>query len=478
MKRFIAILLAACVLMPQALCLAQEDYAMLQSVNLPKERFYQNPMSLSGIGDPCILKVGDTYYCYATGGGVDKGFCVWKTKDLGKWSSAEKIHCFTGTGWATANYWAPEVHVYQDQYVLVYSAQYGEKYDLRLGIAFADSPEGPFVDPLGKPWLDTDYCAIDSHLFVDDDGTPYLFYVRDNFDNPIGDHLVSQTHGVQLTPDLLSAVGEPVLLTTPENDWELKSGRYIWNEGVYVLKNGGRYYLYFSANYTSTHDYCVGVAEADFPLGPYTKPEANPLLAPMTLYGRNDVIASGPGHNAFFTVGEELFTSYHVNTSNEDPTMNRTLCVDRAGFHADGSAYINGPSVMKRQLRPLSDLGLYNAALTASCDDETGLLTDGDYCISDSSANHVWRGKQVCFTWNEAVCTDMLMIYPQRGAQGTGRVVFNEEHEIAFDLSEPGTMPGAAVILCYEPLQAVSCRIELDAEATLGEILILAQNPQ
>ena len=463
---------------------AQDGYVMLERLNLDdyagdswttyEERFYRNPQALSGIGDPVIRREGDSYYCYATGG--DKGFYRWRTDFLSSWAYAERMRVFSGTPWATANFWAPEVHKYRDRYVLMYSAQMGADYDLRLGIAFSDSPDGPFRDPLGRPIRDDGYCAIDAHLFVDDDGTPYLFYVRDNYDNPIDGHLVSQTYGIQLTEDLLSFVGSPVLLTTPENEWELKSGQYIWNEGVYVLKNADRYYLYFSANFTSTHDYCVGVAVADSPLGPYVKPEVNPLLAPATSLETGKVIVSGPGHNAFFTVGEELFTSYHVNTDNENPTMDRTLCFDRAGFHTDGTAYINGVSLAP-QLLPLADIGLVNAALSAqiTSDGDTALLRDGDYCIAEASTAYLWHGTKVEFNWTEAVQSDMLMIYPKRGATGTGRIIMNDRYCVDIDLSAIGTDPGAAVVLCYPAMALTSCQIEWNQETALGEVLVVAK---
>lgn len=440
-------------------------------------RFYQNPLPLAGIGDPCILKEGDVYYCYATSGAA--GFYVWKTDDLSAWTKGRRVHAFQGTSWATKNYWAPEVHRYNGKYVMVYSAQYGKDYALRLGIAFADSPEGPFEDPLGRPWLKTPYCAIDAHLFIDEDGTPYLFYVRDNYDNYIGDHQVSQTYGVRLSEDLLTPIGEPVLLTTPENDWELKSGHYIWNEGVYVLKNNGQYHLFFSANYTSTHHYCVGVAVSDSPLGPYAKPAANPLLAPAVSLKTGNVIDSGPGHNAYFTVGGELFTSYHVNSSVTKPTMDRTLCIDRAGFHADGTAFINGVS-LKNQLLPLGDIGMINAAQTArvTSDGDTALLTDGDYCISEASKDYLWRGTACAFAWDAPITSDMLLIYPQRAHKGTGRVIFNEQYAVEIDLAAIGEQPGANVPLCYAEMALTSCRVEWDQPTAVGEIIILAKGGQ
>ena len=220
----------------------------------------------------------------------------------------------------------------------------------------------------------------------------------------------------------------------------------------------------------------MGVAVADSPLGPYVKPEVNPLLAPATSLETGKVIVSGPGHNAFFTVGEELFTSYHVNTDNENPTMDRTLCFDRAGFHTDGTAYINGVSLAP-QLLPLADIGLVNAALSAqiTSDGDTALLRDGDYCIAEASTAYLWHGTKVEFNWTEAVQSDMLMIYPKRGATGTGRIIMNDRYCVDIDLSAIGTDPGAAVVLCYPAMALTSCQIEWNQETALGEVLVVAK---
>jgi len=488
MKKMFILLLA--LMMIAASCAFAQEFEKLDTLSITEfsDRFYKNPSGLSGLGDPHVFKVDDTYYCVATGGG--KGFYVYQTKDLSDWLSTrnQRVQAFTGTSWAHTNYWAPEIHKYGDQWVMLYSAQEGADYDLRLGIAFAKSPLGNFYDPLRKPLLDTDYCAIDAHLFVDDDGTPYLFYVRDNYDNvktikepgmKFGGkvHKVSETYGVQLTPDLLSTVGEPVLLTTPSEEWEMLSGYYIWNEGVCVQKHDGKYYLFYSANYTSTHNYCVGAAVSDSPLGPYVKQANNPILAPATSMNTDAVIVSGPGHHMYFTVGDELFTSYHVNTSNTNPTMDRTLCIDRAGYHADGTAYINGVS-LRRQLLPLADLNLKDGTKLAKAesDGDTGLLLDGDYCIAASSAAYLWQGTQASLTWDEPIVSDMMMIYPERGNTGTGRVIFNEQYVHEVNLDKVSTMPGDSVIICYEPMEISSVRIEWDQETKIGEVIVLA-NP-
>ena len=43
--------------------------------------------------------------------------------------------------------WAPEIRYIKDKYVLYYSwAVWGKQDECHIGVATADSPEGPFVD--------------------------------------------------------------------------------------------------------------------------------------------------------------------------------------------------------------------------------------------------------------------------------------------------------------------------------------------
>ena len=45
-----------------------------------------------------------------------------------------------------------------------------------IGVAVADSPYGPFIDPLGKPLVKSGKGDIDPTVFIDDDGQAYLYW--------------------------------------------------------------------------------------------------------------------------------------------------------------------------------------------------------------------------------------------------------------------------------------------------------------
>ena len=432
-----------------------------ESTEANMDRFMENPREVRNIGDPFILREGE-YHLFATG--ETAGFLTWSSGDLVHF---ERSRAMKKTAWASKDYWAPEVYAWQGRYVMFFTARRQEDASLRIGIAVSDHPEGPYEDPLGGPLFDFGYAAIDATMFTDDAGTPYLVYSRDCSENIVNGRHESHLYGVRLADDLMSTVGQPVLLTQPDQFWETLSGDYRWNEGPSVIRHEGKYYLFYSANYYASREYAVGVAVADSPLGPYRKQENNPIL--RWVGSDENVLVSGPGHNSFFTVGDELFSAYHTHTFPDRPSGNRRLNIDRAGFHYDGTAYINGPT-RAPQLRPLEDIGCVNLIPRAVCEgDPRGLLRDGDICQAASSAAYVWQGNTVSFSWDGPVRADLLLIYPALGERITGTVDL-DGRTVSFDF-EP-QQPGECFTASFEETDLTNLRISLD-RGNLGEVMLI-----
>jgi hypothetical protein len=76
----------------------------------------------------------------------------------------------------------------------------------------------------------------------------------------------------RIADDGRSLIGENKLVLCNDLDWE---GHLI--EGPFVSRQQGRYWLFYAGNDFSTPSYGIGVAVADYPLGPYTK-QGEPLL--------------------------------------------------------------------------------------------------------------------------------------------------------------------------------------------------------
>ncbi len=265
---------------------------------------YTNPIYNNGhTADPQIIEWEGKYYCYSTSG--SGGFRVLESSDMINW--VDKGYCLQG-GWNTAagRFWAPEVVEKDGKFYMIFSNA-----DI-LGIAVADSPLGPFVHN-EKPLL---YSAIDGHIFFDDDGRVYLYYVA-------WPGNVYGIYGCEIEPDLSKVKSSTItLLLKPEVSWEKQ--KEAITEGPSMIKHNGTYYLTYSGSHYTDMHYAVGYATSDSPLGTYKRYTGNPLLS-YTKY------VNGPGHHSFITIGNEMFIVYHAHSSTLEFTE-RNICIDRIRF--------------------------------------------------------------------------------------------------------------------------------------------------
>lgn len=298
------------------------------------------------IGDPFVLFDGGTYYMYATHS--SQGICVWKGTTPDKVELVGLCY-FKDESFGYECFWAPEVvKRYDGKYVMHFTARDRADGILRTGVAVADSSIGPFRDVTpGKPMFNIGLATIDATCFTDDDGQSYLFYVKDCSVNVINGVHTSQIFGAKLSKDLTQIVGESVLIAEPVQEWETQSlgapcmsalndpayknrEPFVWNEGPFILKHAGKYYMTYSANCYDSKLYSVGVAVADSPLGPYIKSDKNPIM--KYIEGK----ISGPGHNAFFRDGAgNLVCAFHIHTHYDKPSGDRRYCLCPAVFEND-----------------------------------------------------------------------------------------------------------------------------------------------
>ena len=159
------------------------------------------PRILAGYGDPAVLKTDKGYYLVATSNDAPDAFPILRSADLASWTHEGFVFPegeappWTASGARVGDFWAPEMVRMGDEYWVCYTAR--EKSNaLAIGLAKSDGPTGPWRD-LGRPLLsggavDTTGFAgggaptpamsggvIDSHIFVDCDGCPFLFWKKD-----------------------------------------------------------------------------------------------------------------------------------------------------------------------------------------------------------------------------------------------------------------------------------------------------------
>jgi beta-xylosidase len=278
---------------------------------------FANPLDVR-LADPQVLLDNGVYYCYATSSG--NGFKVWSSPDLVNWRDRGLAYREVAGGYGTTSWWAPEVIKYQGAYYMVYSAAGGTDGYKRICIAKSTSPLGPFTD-IAAPLFNNGLGYIDGHIFIDTDGKPYLFCVRDMSDPPAN---YSYVYVAPLNSTLTALAGSLTLCFGPSASWE--GGTRKWNEAPCVIKHNGYYYCLYSANVYSSPNYAIGYATATSPLGPWTKYSGNPIV-------KKTAIVSGPGHCAITTSpdGQELWLVYHTQQQLSGGGA-RQLAIDRLSF--------------------------------------------------------------------------------------------------------------------------------------------------
>ena len=285
---------------------------------------YTNPVR-AGAADPVVFRHGGKYYAYTTYTPdfprMPRGIRLYTSGNLVDWKD-EGFVLKNEDSWGKSRFWAPDLVEKDGTFYLYYAA------DERMCVATAKSPAGPFRQEKEVP-IEPDSIRIDGHVFEDDDGQRYFYYVTFGDGNEIW--------GGKLNDDLMTV--DPATLkpmVKPDQPWE----RHQWpvTEGPEMLKHKATYYLTYSGSHFENPEYAVGYATSNSPLGPWTKHAFNPVM-------KSTAYAHGTAHHCFTESpdGKEIFIVYHRHSTLEK-TEPRALSIDRVRFVADPAG---GPDLLQ-----------------------------------------------------------------------------------------------------------------------------------
>jgi len=272
--------------------------------------------------DPTVLRVGDTYYAYATATGGSY-LPVMTSTDLQTWTARpaydpgrplNKDPYFNDAlpypaAWGadrpsdsrlTKEVRSPGVARIGGRYVLYYTVlQQVSPPRYCISVAMSQSPLGPFTDSSSGPLVcDPDPVgSIDPEPFVDADGSAYLVWKSEGVAGQVPTRLWSR----RLTADGLGFDGPPAVeLLHTTAAWE---GNVIENPSM--VRFDGALILFYSGNEWASSSYATGYAACDSPLGPCTKQTVD---APLFASGGDRL---GPGGASAFVDGGLLRVAYH-----------------------------------------------------------------------------------------------------------------------------------------------------------------------
>lgn len=291
---------------------------------ISKTGISQNPIIQTNYtADPAPMVYNDKLYLYTS---HDEDESTWftmddwrlyTTEDMVNWTDHGAILAYDDFEWAGRNAWAPQA-IERDDKFYMYVPITSREGKNGIGVAVADSPYGPFIDPLGKPLISNSQDDIDPSVFIDDDGQAYLFW-----GNPV-------PYYVKLNEDMISYAGEITQIPNTVEAFGKREGEEdqrrptTYEEGPWLYKRNTTYYMFFAAGPLPEH---IGYSTSKNVTGPY---EYRGKVMPQEggAFTNHPGIVDFKGNTYFF---------YHNAALPGGSGFTRSVAVEKAVFNEDGS---------------------------------------------------------------------------------------------------------------------------------------------
>ncbi len=388
-----------------------------------------NPLFTQRFGaDPGVMEYNGRVYVYTTNdvieydssgnvventyAQVNKINCI-SSDDMVNWTDHGAIEVAGSSGaatWAT-NSWAPcAAHktINGQEKFFLYFCNGGNG----VSVLTADSPTGPWSDSLGQALISrsTPNCSnvkwlFDPAIFVDDDGTGYLYFGGGVPDGMQANPRTARV--VKLGDDMISLAGDPQTLDVP----------YLFEDSG-INKIGDKYYYTYCSNWnTSSNSYgmtsgAIQYMVSDSPMGPFTyggelfKNQGNFF----GLYGNN--------HHSIIELNGQLYLFYHARaveaamgiTGNYRSPQVDTITMNGTNFNS-----VTGTMTGIAQLKTLNP---YEKVQAETMSDQAGINVSG---VGDTVVSEIDSGDWIKVSGADFAngCTELTL----RAASSNGGAI-------------------------------------------------------
>ena len=376
-------------------------------VLLPAAGMAQNPIiSTSYTPDPAPYPHGDKLYLFVDHDEDDatyfkmKDWLVYSTEDMVNWTYLGAQVSTATFEWAAQGdrAWASQAVERGGKWYWYLCCNTADGQDA-LAVAVADDPQGPWKDAIGAP-LATGFSFIDPTVFIDTDGTPYLFWGNKGcWYGQLADDMVSFVNGYKEVPgfhDPKCFGPESVKMNWAKGKEEMMVG---YEEGPWVSKRGGLYYISYPAGGVPEH---MAYSTAPSIDGPWTyrgriMDEAENSF---TIHGGE---VEFKGHNYMF---------YHNGILPNGGGFHRSACVEEFVYNPDGT--IPFIPFTREGVTPVGTLDPYKVVEAETMASSWGVKTDrldGTRHYVTSIHNGDWiKVREVDFGEEEPTMVSMEML--------------------------------------------------------------------
>ena len=279
-----------------------------------------NPLVTQNYGaDPGVLVYNDTVYVYTTNdtqefagnnentyGKINTLNC-YSSKDMVNWTDhgSFKIAGSSGAAKWASNSWAPCIATKKingkDKFFLYFANNGGG-----IGVLTADSPTGPWSDPIGRalvngstPGASGVVWMFDPAVLVDSDGTGYLYF---GGGVPNGQAAHPKTARViKLGSNMISTSGSAVTIDAP----------YLFEDSG-INKIGNTYYYSYCSNWNCANGFNNAAIEymtSSSPMGPFTY-QGEIMKNPGVFFSGS----TGNNHHMIFEFKGSYYMAYHTRS--------------------------------------------------------------------------------------------------------------------------------------------------------------------
>ncbi|WP_269235971.1 glycoside hydrolase family 43 protein [Flavobacterium flavigenum] len=291
---------------------------------IPLFGFAQNPIIQTNYtADPAPMVYNGKVYLYTSHDEDESTWFTmndWKlytTEDMVNWTDHGSVLSYKNFGWAKMNAWAPQC-IERNGKFYMYVPITDRQGKNGIGVAVANSPYGPFTDPLGKPLIQNSNADIDPTVFIDDDnqayllwGNPECYYVNLNED------MISYNDEIKLFPNTVESFGKRAGKEDPRRPT-------TYEEGPWLYKRNKLYYLFFAGGPISEH---IGYSTSKSPVGPW-KYQGVVMPAQGGSFTNHPGVIDFKGKTYFF---------YHNGALPGGSGFNRSVSVEELSFNPDGT---------------------------------------------------------------------------------------------------------------------------------------------
>ena len=289
---------------------------------LVSHKFGADPNVMTYDGRVYVYLTSDEYEYDAAGNVADNSYAgintitVLSSADMVNWTDHGEVPVAGPNGaakWAV-NSWAVAMEHKeidgQDKFFMYFSNN-----GSGVGVLQADSPLGPWEDPIGRALIDGStpgtegvLWIFDPAVLVDDDGNGYLYYgggVPTSGGEPTQEEAEhpKTARVIKLSDDMIDTVGEAQLIDSPY---------HFESSGIH--KYNGTYYYTYSTNFSGERSeddpgYAdIAYMTSDNPMGPFT------YQGVALRNGSQFFNVGGNNHQDFFEFQGQSYVAYHAQT--------------------------------------------------------------------------------------------------------------------------------------------------------------------